>query len=470
MAEPTILWIRKDFRLTDNPALAEALSRGGPVIPVFILDGVTRDACGAAPLWRMGRAIEVFATTLEKKGQRLVLRSGDALGVLRALVQETGATRVVWGRQYDAPTRERDTAVKSALKQDGIEAISVAAHLLFEPWTIETKTGGPYKVYSPFKRACFGREGEIGDPLCAPNDLSPPDDWPASEKLADWALGAGMDRGGAVVARYARVGEAAAWERLEAFIDDVAEYDEGRNLLGRSGTSRLSENFAWGEISPRSAWHRIRDYMSRSTRGDEGPTVYLQELLWRDFAYHLLYHYPDLATDNWREEWDAFPWREDNEDAERWRRGTTGIPGIDAAMREIYTTGYMHNRMRMLTGSFLTKHLMTDWRVGEAWFRDCLIDWDPASNSMGWQWVAGSGPDATPFFRIFNPETQVEKFDKGDRYTSRWLDADSEDAQAFFEAIPRAWDMQPGGKRPKPLIGLKEGRERALAAYKAMRE
>ncbi len=469
MAEPTILWLRKEFRLADNPALVEALKGDGPVIPVFILDDATRDAYGAAPLWRLGKAIETFAATLESQDQRLILRSGDALPVLRALIAETGAKRVVWGRQYDKIARKRDEGVKTALKSDGIDAVSVCSHLMFEPWTIETKTGGPYRVYSPFKRACFDREDQIGDPIAPPADLAAPDTWPDSEALADWALGAAMNRGGAIVGQYANLGEAAALDRLEGFTSDVADYDDGRNALGHSGTSGLSENFAWGEISTRTAWHRVRSYMARSTKDDKGPTTYLQELLWREFAYHLLFHYPDLATENWREEWHAFPWRDDNDDAERWRRGETGVAGVDAAMRELYTTGYMHNRMRMLTASFLTKHLMTDWRVGEAWFRDCLIDWDPASNAMGWQWVAGSGPDATPFFRIFNPETQVEKFDAKGRYVSRWLDAQSEDAQNFFAATPRSWDMSAKANRPSPIIGLKEGRERALAAYKEMR-
>ncbi len=471
MADPTIWWIRKEFRLADNPALAEALAGDGPVIPVFVLDDAILKSYGAAALWRLERALDCFAETLAAKGQRLVLRRGNALEILRALIAETGARRVVWGRQYDRPTRERDADVKFALKEDGVDAVSVCSHLMFEPWAIETKTGGPYRVYSPYKRACLDREEEIGDPLPTPNDLAPPDAWPESDALESWNLGAGMNRGGDIVARYANVGEAAALARLEAFVGIVADYDSGRNALGHAGTSRLSENYSWGELSTRTAWHRIRSYMTRSRNAGDGPTVYLQELLWREFAYHLLYHYPDLASENWREEWNAFPWREDNEDAERWRRGTTGIAGVDAAMRELYASGYMHNRMRMLTASVLTKHLMTDWRVGEAWFRDCLTDWDPASNAMGWQWVAGSGPDATPFFRIFNPETQVEKFDPKGRYVSRWLDEGSEDARNFFAAIPRAWDMSIGDARPaKPIIGLKEGRERALAAYKAMRD
>jgi len=467
--DPTILWIRKEFRLADNPALAEALAGGGPVIPVFILDSVARESGGAAAQWRLGQAIAAFAGALEAKGQRLILRRGEALETLRAIIRETGARRVVWGRHYDKASRARDATVKSALKEDGVEAISLRAHLMFEPWTIETKTGGPYRVYSPFKRACFDREDSIGEPVPAPDDLPAPDTWPDSEALNDWALGAAMNRGGEIVAQYANVGEAAALERLEDFVGIVADYDDGRNMLAKTGTSRLSENYAWGEISTRTAWHRIRSYMARSTKPDLGATVYLQELLWREFAYHLLFHYPDLGTDNWREGWDAFPWRGDNADAERWRRGTTGIAGVDAAMRELYATGYMHNRMRMLTASFLTKHLMIDWRVGEAWFRECLTDYDPASNAMGWQWVAGSGPDATPFFRIFNPETQVEKFDSPDGYVARWLDPESADAANFFKAIPRSWEMASDDARPDPIIGLKEGRERALVAYKSMK-
>ncbi len=470
MAKPTILWIRKEFRLADNPALTEALAHGGPVIVVFILDSVTHGTGGAAAQWRLGQAIAAFAQVLENKGQRLILRRGESLTTLRTLIAETGAKRVVWGRHYDKASRERDTRIKTALREDGIEAKSVCTHLLFEPWSIQTKTGGPYRVYSPFKRACFEREDRIGEPLPAPTNLAAPDDWPNSESLNDWALGTAMNRGGAIVGQYANIGEGAALERLEGFVPIASDYNEGRDALGYTGTSRLSENYAWGEISARTAWHRIRASIMRSAKPDKGFVVYLQELLWREFAYHLLFHYPDLATDNWREEWNAFPWRADNDDAERWRRGETGIPGVDAAMRELYATGYMHNRMRMLTASFLTKHLMTDWRVGEAWFRECLTDYDPASNAMGWQWVAGSGPDATPFFRIFNPETQIGKFDKQGRYISRWLDADSVDAQNFFAAIPRSWGMTAADTRPEPLISLKQGRERALAAYKDMRD
>jgi len=386
----TLYWVRKDFRLGDNAALDLALQGNGPVIPVCLLDEVV-EGYGAAPSWRWGEAVKVFAETLESKGSRLILRRGDALPALRNLVKETGATRVVWGRQYDPAAKERDTAVKAALKSDGLEAVSIRNHLLSEPWEIETKTGGPYRVYTPYKNACLARD-TLDSALPTPADLNPPADWPASDSLADWNLGAAMNRGARIVAQYAVIGEKAATGRLGAFVNKVSDYDTDRDRPDIIGTSRLSENLAWGEISPRTIWSAIRE----ATHGnDKGAQVYLSEILWREFAYHLLHHYPSIGTENWREEWNSFPWREDNDDAEQWRRGRTGLPFVDAAMRELYTTGTMHNRLRMLTASTLTKHLMTHWRVGEQWFADCLIDWDPASNAMGWQWAAGSGPDAS---------------------------------------------------------------------------
>ncbi len=464
----TLYWVRKDFRLSDNAALLTAADGDGVVIPVCLWDEVV-EAYGAAPKWRWGEAARVFAETLEAKGSRLIFRRGNALPTLRALIEETGATRVVWGRQYDRAAKARDTGVKAALKQQGIDAVSVRNHLLFEPWDIETKTGGPYRVYTPFKNACLVRE-IAEESLPPPATLSAPDTWPKSDALADWKLGAAMDRGADVVAQYAAIGEEAARGRLGAFVKKVAAYGEARDRPAVVGTSRLSENLAWGEISPLTIWNAVR---GSAGAGTDGAKVYLSEILWREFAYHLTHHYPDIADANWRDEWDAFPWREDNDDAERWRRGMTGIAFVDAAMRELYTTGTMHNRLRMLTASLLTKHLMTDWRVGEKWFSECLIDWDPASNAMGWQWAAGSGPDASPFFRIFNPETQQTKFDPKSEYTENWIAETagtvSKDARNFFDAIPRSWDMNAVQNYPKPIVELKAGRERALAAYKDMR-
>jgi deoxyribodipyrimidine photo-lyase len=468
MTTPTILWLRRDLRLTDHPALDAALRGGGPVIPVFVLDPVV-EGWGAAPRWRLERSLEALGADLEAKGSRLILRRGPALETLSALAAETGARRVVWSRLYDAPSRERDTEVKAALKTRGVEAISVNGALLFEPWTVETGGGGFYKVYTPFRRAVWARA--VADPLPAPARLPAPEVWPASDALEDWRIGAAMNRGAAVLAAREAAGEAAALDRLAAFLGDgVGAYADRRDRLDLPGTSGLSAHLAFGELSPRTVWHGGQAALARGAKGAE---TFLAEIVWREFAYHLLHHTPRLADANWREEWNAFPWRPDNADAERWRRGATGEPVIDAAMRELYVTGRMHNRARMLVASYLTKHLLTDWRVGESWFRETLVDWDPASNAMGWQWAAGSGPDAAPFFRIFNPATQAEKFDPERRYRTRWIAELSRspgpDAMAFFEATPRHWALSPRQAYPSPLIDLKIGRERALAAYQDLK-
>jgi deoxyribodipyrimidine photo-lyase len=249
-------------------------------------------------------------------------------------------------------------------------------------------------------------------------------------------------------------------------------YRTARDFPGRAATSRLSENLTLGEIGPRRVWWRVQRLLEQE-RGHRGAEHFLKELAWRDFAHHLIFHTPEIATGNWRAEWDAFPWRDDNEDAERWRRGLTGEPLVDAGMREMYVTGTMHNRARMIVASYLTKHLMTHWRVGLAWFEACLIDWDPASNALGWQWVAGSGPDAAPYFRVFNPATQAEKFDPDESYRRRFVaeltDAPGEDARAWFDAVPRSWKLDPEAAYPEPMIDLKAGRQRALDAYERHR-
>jgi len=305
-------------------------------------------------------------------------------------------------------------------------------------------------------------------PDAAPERLAQPGHWPEGDRLEDWALGAAMNRGAAVLARHACVGEARAAERLADFLDGpIDSYRERRDFPAEPATSGLSENLAWGEIGPRTIWHAG---MRARHEGARGAEHFLKELVWREFAYHLAFHTPRITRENWREEWDAFPWSTD-EDASvlRWKQGRTGVPLVDAAMREMYVTGRMHNRGRMIVGSYLTKHLMKHWRIGQQWFEECLIDWDPAANAMGWQWVAGSGPDAAPYFRIFNPETQAKKFDSDETYVQRFVaelaTEPGDEALAFFDACPRAWGLSPDDSYPEPIIGLAEGRERALAAY-----
>ncbi|MCA0847687.1 cryptochrome/photolyase family protein [Salipiger thiooxidans] len=465
-SSPIIVWIRRDLRLTDHAALHEAGRSGRPVIPVFIRDhGV--DSLGAAPKWRLGLGLGHFAKVLADKGSRLVLRVGPAREVLEALIDETGAGAVWWQRAYGPAAVERDTAVKAALKDRGTDARSFAGHLLFEPWTVETKQGGYYKVYSPFWRAVCERD--VPEPLAAPSKLTPPESWPDGEALEDWQLGAAMRRGGPVVETHVRLGEETAQARLGAFmVNGIDGYKDGRNLVAEDGCSGLSENLSLGEISPAQCWHAA---MRARDAGKAGAETWAKELVWREFAYHLMWHTPHLLEDNWRDEWKAFPWNEDERRKEviAWKRARTGIPFVDAALREMYVTGRMHNRARMIVASYLTKHLMCHWRIGLDWFEDCLTDWDPASNALGWQWTAGSGPDAAPYFRVFNPITQREKFDPDREYIRRWIAegerTPTDTALSYFDAIPESWAMSPDDPYPEPVVSAEDGRKAALAAY-----
>lgn len=464
---PIIIWFRKDFRLADHPALSDAVKSGHPIIPVCVLDEVVQ-TYGAAPKWRLSQAIEHFETRLRSVGSRLILRRGNAADELLALARETGAHSVYWTRAYEPDAIARDTQVKSALKAEGFDAKSWPGHLLFEPWTVSTKQGGFFKVYSPMWRAV--KNLDVAHPDPAPRHLLAPNDWPGSDRLQDWGLEQAMNRGALVLAKYANVGEAAASQRLADFVDgSIHDYKDRRDFPAQNSTSRLSENLAWGEIGPRTIWHTASRAHHEGARGAEH---FLKELVWREFAYHLVFHTPWITQKNWRTEWDAFPWSTEDDDAVlRWKQGRTGVPLVDAAMREMYVTGHMHNRARMIAGSYLTKHMLKHWRIGQKWFEDCLIDWDPAANAMGWQWVAGCGPDAAPYFRIFNPETQAQKFDADQTYVQRFVaeraPSPGPEALAFFDACPRAWGLSPDDPCPTPIVGLAEGRNRALAAYEA---
>lgn len=464
---PILLWFRRDLRLSDHEALSEAAASGRPVIPVFLCDEVV-EGHGAAPKWRLGLGVAALSRALEEAGSRLVLRRGDALPALRKLVAETSAGAVWWSRLHDPDARRRDTAVKAGLKADGIAARSFPGHVLFEPWTVATGQGGFYRVYTPYWKAVRGRD--VGAALPAPGRIAAPGAWPESESLDDWHLGAAMDRGAAVVAGHVNVGEARARGRLGAFIAEAIDlYAERRDFPAAGGTSRLSENLTYGEISPRTCW--LAGMRARE-EGKRGAETFLKELAWREFAHHLVHHTPEIVEKSWREEWRGFPWEEDARRPEirAWKRARTGVPFVDAGLREMQVTGTMHNRVRMVAASYLTKHLMAHWRVGQSWFEEHLTDWDPASNALGWQWVAGSGPDAAPYFRVFNPETQGEKFDAEGAYRRAWIAEGQESppatARAFFEAIPRRWNLAPGDAYPAPVVGLGEGRERALAAYR----
>ncbi len=463
---PIIMWFRRDLRLGDHAALTAACESGRPVIPLFIHDEVVAGQ-GAAPRFRLGLSVGALGNDLKAAGSQLILRKGNALDVLRAVIAETGATAVYWSRQYDVTAKDRDIAVKAALKDQGIAAHSFAGHLLFEPWTVETKTGGFYKVYTPMWRSV--RDRAVPDSLPRPGAIPSPESWPETDVLEDWQMGADMRRGHDVVLQHCTVGEAAAADRLDAFVAQwIAYYQTNRDLPAIKGTSGLSENLTYGEISPRVCWHAgwraLHD-------GKADAEIFLKELVWREFAYHLSHHTPRIETGNWKPDWDAFPWNTDKTTPEviAWQQGRTGIQFIDAAMREMYVTGVMHNRGRMIVASYLTKHLLCHWKIGLDWFADCLIDWDPASNAMGWQWSAGSGPDATPYFRVFNPVTQLDKFDKDRVYVQKWIaegrSKPTETALSYFDAIPKRWSMTADTRYPDPIVAADEGRKRALGAY-----
>lgn len=464
---PIILWFRRDLRLDDHPALVRACAEGASVLPLFIHDE-TVESLGAAPKWRLGLSLAALGDDLARIGARLILRRGPALAVLRDLIRETGARGVFWTRYYAPDHIARDTGVKAALRADGIDARSFSGALLHEPREIMTSAGTAYSVFTPFWRSVRARDP--GAPLRTPGRILLPADWPLSDRLADWCMGAALQRGAAVLAPHQAVGAGVAEARLSRFLENgLHDYPRLRDYPGSPATSGLSENLAWGEISPRRIWCATLARSELSSANAAGAEKFLSELGWREFAWHLMAHHPALAEQNWRGGWDGFPWRSDNEDAEHWRRALTGEPMVDAGLREMYVTGRMHNRVRMLVASYLTKHLLTDWRVGLRWFEDCLTDWDPAANALGWQWVAGSGPDAAPYFRIFNPATQAERFDSDGIYRRRFLDLREAEAQAYFDAVPRSWNLAPAAGRPRPLVDLARGRARALAAYEQVK-
>ncbi|WP_298848887.1 deoxyribodipyrimidine photo-lyase [uncultured Ruegeria sp.] len=464
---PIIMWFRRDLRLSDHPALTTAVESGRPVIPVFIHDDLVHQL-GAAPKWRLGLALEVFRASLANMGSRLICRCGDALEQLQQIATETGATTVFWSRAYDPDSIERDNKIKSVLKNEGVSAQSFGGHLLFEPWTVATKAGYPFRVFTPMWRAVQGRD--VSSPQAPISHLRAPNSWPASVELSTWRMADAMNRGASVMRGHVQPGERAALDHLEEFLGRVSQYSSHRDRLDHEGTSNLSEYLSLGEIGPRTVWHMVQRAALTGTPGTE---AFLRQLVWREFAYHLMFHTPQLLTANWKPDWDSFPWNTvpDHPEVVSWQQARTGIPVVDAGLRQMYVTGRMHNRSRMIAASYLTKHLMTHWKIGMDWFGDCLIDWDPACNAMGWQWVAGSGPDAAPFFRVFNPQTQAEKFDPDGVYVRRWIAEGhaepSKTALSYFDAVPRSWGLCPDAAYPKPVTELLEGRNRALRAYES---
>jgi len=451
-AAPTILWLRRDLRLTDNPALQHALQRGGAVVPIYIDSAAEEGAWapGAASRWWLHRSLAALDAALRRLGSRLLLRRGAALSVLQQLVRDTGADAVVWNRRYEPAAIERDRAVKAALQEAGVLVASHNGALLLEPWEISSKSGGPFRVYTPYWRQLLATL-QPATPLPAPTAIAAPERWPQSATLADLELLPRIEWYGGMEAAW-QPGEMGAAARLAEFCEQGLEsYRDRRERPAIKGTSRLSPHLHFGELSPRQLWHAIGAAEARRglPAAEWRHGKYLGELIWREFAHHLLYHFPHSATEPLQAAFRNFPWREDAGLLEAWQHGRTGIPLVDAGMRELWSTGWMHNRVRMVAASFLVKNLRIGWQHGARWFWDTLVDADLASNTLGWQWVAGCGADAAPYFRVFNPLTQAAKFDPDGHYVRRWLD---EAALA----------------RP-PVVDLAASRAAALAAWRAMR-
>ena len=446
--KPIILWFRQDLRLADNPALYAAVESGRPVIPLFILHEASDGRpWGGASLWWLDKSLRALDADLRERGSRLILRRGDPAVVLPALAEELRA-EVAWNRLYGPTAVARDSDLKAELP-----ARSFNAALLVEPWRVKTGEGQPYGVFTPFWRAA---QGLIEDETLhrAPAHIRPPERWPGSDDLADWKLHPAKPdwSGGFDVWTPGEAGARAALLRFRQRLDGYAEIRDRPDL---DASSRLSPHLHWGEIGPRQV---------RALCG--GDAKFMAELGWREFNHHLLWHHGDLARRNLRRDFDRFPWRDDAKGLKAWREGRTGYPLVDAGMRQLWATGFMHNRVRMVVASFLIKHLLIDWREGEAWFWDCLIDADEASNPANWQWSAGSGADAQPFFRIFNPMSQGERFDPQGDYVRRWV-PELKDAPAA--AIHTPW--QAGGAKgyPPPIVDHAKARARALEAFKEMR-
>lgn len=477
---PVILWFRQDLRLADNPAICDAAASGGPVIPLFIRDEISDGMrlLGGASRWWLHGSLASLADRLASLGSQLTLRQGPAQTVLDDILAETGAGAVVWNRCYEPEAMARDRGIKASLKARGIAARSHRAVLLFEPWTVSNRSGDPFRVYTPFWKACRAM-ADIAPPLPEPESLPAPETWPSGDALADWHLRPSRpDWAGGLRATWSP-GEAGARSRLETFMaEGLGRYADRRNRPDMPGTSGLSPHLHWGEIGPRQIWSAVDARLAAGELDgrEKQAETFLKELVWREFSYHLLYHFPDLPEAPLNPRFAAFPWIEDAEMAEAWRRGRTGYPIVDAGMRQLWHTGWLHNRVRMVVASFLVKHLLQPWQRGEAWFRDTLVDADLANNAASWQWVAGCGADAAPYFRIFNPVLQGEKFDPAGDYVRYWL---PELAALPAPDIHQPWAvpadrLEQAGVRlgetyPAPIVDHHQARKRALAAFETVK-
>jgi len=475
----SVVWFRNDLRLSDNPALSAAVARGGPVIPLFVWlpeeDG--RWPPGAASRWWLHQSLVRLAAELRKHRSRLIIARGPSLQALEKVLKSAGADAVYWNRRYEPALVERDRHVEQALREAGVHVETFAGNLLFEPSQVATKEHKPYRVFTPFWKACLAL-GEPSEPLPKPGRWSSPKRWPRSleieslglEPTRDWAAG---------FREVWTPGEPGAGEQLDQFrAGAFSDYSRGRNRPDIMGTSRLSPHLHFGEITPRQIWHALAGKSegkpNRALAAQR--TKFRAELGWREFAHHVLFHFPETTDRTLRDDFARFPWRRNSRAFKAWQRGLTGFPIVDAGMRELWTTGWMHNRVRMIVASFLTKDLLLSWCDGARWFWDTLVDADLANNTLGWQWTAGCGADAAPFFRIFNPVLQGQKFDPEGAYVREWV---PELAALPLKFLQEPWKapeevlamagVRLGDIYPRPIVTHADARDEALAAFRSLR-
>jgi deoxyribodipyrimidine photo-lyase len=471
----SLVWFRLDLRLADHPALTAAIRQGGPVIPVFIWSPEEEQqwAPGGASRWWLHHSLNSLKKSLRDLGSDLLIRRGPTLKILQELTSDFRVQSVYWNRRYEPLLIERDRLIKQTLTHQGLHVESFNGSLLREPWEMKTKTGGPFQVFTPFWKACLSSDPPA-IPLRAPVAIKSPDKLSRRESVEDLNLLPRIPWDQEFYQRW-QPGEQGAWERLSQFVPQaVKNYKDQRDFPGVAGTSCLSPHLHFGEISPRQVWQAALN--SGHSREAAGPKTFLAELGWREFAHHILFHFPQTTDAPLRERFAQFPWQPDRPSLKRWQRGQTGYPIVDAGMRELWTTGWMHNRVRMIVGSFLTKDLLIPWQSGAHWFWDTLVDADLASNSLGWQWVSGCGADAAPYFRIFNPVSQGEKFDPRGDYVRRWVPELAELPDRWIhrpweapEQVLRSAGIELGKHYPLPMVDHGEARQAALEAFQKIK-
>ncbi|MEO1651720.1 MAG: deoxyribodipyrimidine photo-lyase [Pseudomonadota bacterium] len=477
-ARPIIVLFHRDLRLMDHPALVAACETGAPVICLYIRDedAEGRFALGGASKWWLHHALAAHADALEAAGNRLILRSGAIVGVLQDIVASHGCGGIYLSRGYEPWVVAREQAIHAAFTEADVAVKRFAGRLLIDPDTIRTKGGAVYKVYTPFWRAIFERG--VRAPIDAPATIRASEKHPDSEDLDSWDLLPTEPNWAEGFEPHWKPGADEGEARFLVFVDlGMAQYDTQRDRPDIDGTSRLSPHYHHGELSVAACYHAADAERSKGGKGATGAETFMKELVWREFSYHLLYHFPHLPTAPFKEQFAEFPWRSDADQLKAWQRGKTGYPIVDAGMRQLYEIGWLHNRVRMIVGSFLTKNLLLPWQDGEAWFWDCLVDADLASNSASWQWVSGSGADAAPYFRIFNPVTQSERYDPEGDYIRRFVPELANMPKKYIHApwnapqsvLDRA-GVTLGDTYPLPIVDHKETRQRALDAYEKIKK